>query len=212
MFVVNTQIPNLKLLRYQSEREAAEEEENISSFASSYRTLTSVKLIAKFESSVSLLNVVERCRNIERLIFSRRGIHLVLDRSDILAVASLPRLKYLDIGNCRIADDAASAFVRCRGLKELRVDHLVDPAILGTIGENLVSLDLWSPSKEVVDLIVEYCPNLQYLILGLEDEEWEEDELEQSKLSLKSGLKNLAKLKVNGKSVRLGTDWEGYPK
>jgi hypothetical protein len=61
MFVKNTPIPNLKLLLYVSEREAAEEEENISTIASSYRSLTNVIVIAKLEPlllSSRLSNVV----------------------------------------------------------------------------------------------------------------------------------------------------------
>jgi hypothetical protein len=59
MFVENTPIPSLKTLSYQSLREAALEEGVLSAFASSYSTLTSVWLIAKFYSSASLLKFVE---------------------------------------------------------------------------------------------------------------------------------------------------------
>jgi hypothetical protein len=38
---------------------------------------------------------------------------------------------------------------------------------------------------------------------------WEED-WECAQVCLKGGLKKLAKLWVNGKCIRLGTDWEGY--
>jgi hypothetical protein len=86
--------------------------------------------------------------------------------------------------------------------------RLADPSVLSAIGRNLVSLDLWEPSKVVVDGIVEHCPNLQYLEIWLEYK----DEIEREGLvgELKNGLKKLAKLKVNGKYIRLGTDWEGY--
>jgi hypothetical protein len=73
---------------------------------------------------------------------------------------------------------------------------------------NLISLYLASPSKEVVDGIVEYCPNLQYL--ELDDVEFDEEVKEGLMGSLKYGLKKLAKLEVNDVSFRLGTDWEGY--
>jgi Leucine-rich repeat (LRR) protein len=76
--------------------------------------------------------------------------------------------------------------------------------ILPAIGEILVSLDYTSSTAflETVNTIVEHCPNLQMLDLG--DEELDAVDL------LKGGLKKLAKLDVNGGSVRLGTDWEGY--
>jgi hypothetical protein len=97
MFVENAPIPDLKLLRYESLREAAEEYEIISAFASSYHTLTSVHLVAEFDSSASLLKVVECCRDIERFSFGDEGVLLILNRSDMLAIASLPRLKTLKI-------------------------------------------------------------------------------------------------------------------
>jgi hypothetical protein len=207
MFVENAPIPNLKILYYVSDREAAEEEEIISSLATNYRTLVSVNLNANFDSSASLLKIVECCRDLSSVIFGDSGSSLMLKRSDILAVASLPRLKSLDIGGCYFRDDALSALVRCIGLKELRANPIVDPAILAAIGMNFVWLNLWRPSKEVVDGIVEHCPNLQYLEMKEVDEEVTDGMVG----SLKNGLMKMAKLKVNGKSIRLGTGWEGYP-
>jgi hypothetical protein len=160
MFVENTPIPKLKLLYYESGREAAEEEDNISAIASSYHTVTSVhieakfessapllkvveccrdlvrfvKLSAKSESSVSLLKIVECCRDLVRFVFIDSGGGAELVRSDILAVASLPRLKCLDISLCGASVDASSALVRCKGLKELQINDLVDPTVISAIG------------------------------------------------------------------------------
>jgi hypothetical protein len=77
---------------------------------------------------------------------------------------------------------------------------------VAAIGRNLVRLELWNPSKEVVVGIVKHCPNLQYLELEVVNEEVKKGLVG----SIKNGLKKLAKLKVNGESMRLGTDWEGY--
>jgi hypothetical protein len=85
--------------------------------------------------------------------------------------------------------------------------RLADPSILSAIRRNLVRLDLLVSSKEVVEGIVEHCQNLQYLKLGFKNE----DETEALVEELKNGLKKLSILMVNGKSIRLGTDWEGYP-
>jgi hypothetical protein len=106
---------------------------------------------AELESSASLLKVVAQlvgcCRDLEMIVFDDLRGRLILQRSDILAIASLPRLKCLKIyGGGGIAEDAYSALSRCRGLKK----------------------------------------------------------------SLESRLNSLCKLKVNGESVHLGTDWEGY--
>jgi hypothetical protein len=207
MFVENSPIPNLNILNYCSERDGAEEEEIITAFASCYRTLSSVTLVAAFDSSVSLLKVVKCCRCLERLVFGGVGVGVELYRSDVLAVASLPRLKSLIIGGCLIAYYSFYGFVRCTGLKELQVPYFSDLTVLASIGMNLVSLNLLNPSEEVVNGIVEHCPNLQYLEL---DVEFDEEVMEGLVVSLKNGLKRLVKLKLDGKSMRLGTDWEGY--
>jgi hypothetical protein len=106
-------------------------------FSSCYLTLTNVTLFAKFESSSSLLKIVKYCRDLEKLAIGDEGGGVELERSDILAIASLPRLKYLDIGACYLADNSSSALVRCIGLKELRINHLEDPTVLSTIGRNI---------------------------------------------------------------------------
>jgi hypothetical protein len=155
MFVENTPIPNLRMMYFESNRGAAEEGEIVSSFASRYRALTSVHITTKLESSASLLKVVESCRDLEKFHFVNLGGGLILERSDILAIASLSRLETLQIYRCGIADDAYSALTRGRGLVDLRLAYLVDPSVLTAIGRNIVSLDLWNPSKEVADGIAE---------------------------------------------------------
>jgi hypothetical protein len=80
---------------------------------------------------------------------------------------------------------------------------------LRVIGRNLVSLVLREMSVDGIDGVVEYCPNLQYLQVRFGERMFagRDDEV---KHKLKDGLKRLAKLKVNGASVCLGTVWEGY--
>jgi hypothetical protein len=124
--------------------------------------------------------------------FGNRVGRLILERSDIRTITSLSRLQSLKIYRCDMSDDAFSALVRIKGLSTIRIAHLVDPAVLVAIGRSLVSLELWRPSKEVVDGIVESCPNLQCLDLRyvkcVDDEE-----KEVFVGSIKSGLKKLAK-------------------
>jgi hypothetical protein len=86
---------------------------------------------------------------------------------------------------------------------------LADPAVLTVIGRNLLSLDLWILSEEVVDGIVDNCTNLHHLELG--SVKFDGDEEKAALVGLiKSGLKRLAKFKLNEESIRLGTDWKGY--
>jgi hypothetical protein len=207
MFVEHTPIPNLKLLRYRSDRGAAAEEEILSALASKSSALTDVFISAKFDSSDSLLKIVGCFRELRSLVFDNEGGGLMLERSDIIAVASLSRLKALKFYRCGMTEDAYSALMRLRGLNSFQISSLVDPAVLAAIGRSLVSLKLRRPSKEVVEGIVEHCPNLQYLELVEFDLDDEEEELVGS---IKSGLKKLAKFKLNEESIRLGSDWEGY--
>jgi uncharacterized protein YlzI (FlbEa/FlbD family) len=207
MFVENTPIDNLQYLTYESGRDGSEEFEIISALTSSCRTLKGIHLFAEFDSSAVLLKSIECCRDLEYLGFGDQTGELVLEKSDILAISSLHQLSSLKIYGCDISDGAASALSKCRGLKELRMCYLADTTVLLANGRNLVILNLWEPSKEVVDGIVEYCPNLQYLVLVLDEDD---DEMERMVVSLKNGLKMLAKLKVNMKSIRLGTDWNRY--
>jgi hypothetical protein len=159
----------------------------------------------------SLLKVIESCRDLKRLGFGYNSYGMILERSYILVAASLPRLESLVICGCRMADDAVSAFSRCRELKEVHIPFLVNPSVLSVVGRNIVHLNLYKPSKEIVDGIIEECPDLQYLTLDLGVEDLEDEVKEEIVRSLKGGLKKLAKLEVDEKSVRLGTDWEGYP-
>jgi hypothetical protein len=199
MFVENTPTPNLRILAYESNLET--DDEIITSLASNCRALVRVCLIARLDSSVGLLKFVECCRSLESLLFADVRGQLMLERSDILAIASIPRLRSLGMIGCGVASDAHTALVRCKGLNELDLGCLADPAVLPAIGRNLFSLDLWCPSKEVADGIVEHCPNLQYL--EVDSLELDEEDTALFVSSLKSGLKKLAKIKIDGKSIRL---------
>jgi hypothetical protein len=58
-----------------------------------------------------------------------------------------------------------------------------------------------------VDMIVDTCPNLQYLDIVWDD--YDAEEVAVAIDSLKDGLKRLAKLNLNGRNVVLGTEWRG---
>jgi hypothetical protein len=103
-------------------------------------------------------------------------------------IASLPRLKNLKMGmDCVMAEGAMFGLSRCRSLIHLEIDWqdgLND--VLRVIGRKLSNLVLIRAR-------------------GVRERE----ERESIKQTLKNGLKILAKLKINGESVRLGTDWKG---
>jgi hypothetical protein len=184
-------------------------EDIVSAVAISYPTIKRLRLEDTYDSSATLLKFVECCRGIEDLFFF--SDHTELTRSDIEAIASLPRLKSLNI-RCRIAEDDVSALSRCRGLKHLAYGRgsidLND--ILPNIGRNLISLQYISSIsiQKAIDEIVEHCPNLQILDIGSIGRD--DGMIAAAVDSLKRGLKRLSMLKVNWMSVRLGTDWEGY--
>jgi hypothetical protein len=206
MFVVSVPIPNLRSFGnfyWFGNRDIS------MSVAINYPTIERLLLSDDYDSSATLLKFVECCRGIEELSFF--SDEMKLTRSDIEAIASLPRLKSLNI-RCRIAEDAVSALSRCRGLKHLALgrESFDLTSILPNIGRRLVSLDYVSSTSIMgtVNFIVEHCLNLQ--ILDLRWIEREDANRAVAVDSLKRGLKQLSKLKLNHKSVRLGTDWEGY--
>jgi hypothetical protein len=117
--------------------------------AISYPTSKRLRLHDLFNSSATLLKFVECCCEIEEVSFDSDDI--VLTRSDIEAIASLPRLKSLNT-NCRITDDAVSVLSRCKGLKLLTLGWVSFDLnnIIPTIGRNLASLD-YSSSKSILE-------------------------------------------------------------
>jgi hypothetical protein len=198
-FINHTDIPNLQSFYYESATETAlESEQIIVSAAMKYPTLTSIRLEAKFDSSASLLKVMAGFPDLEKLILRKKGGVLVLSRSDII---SLRRLKSLDIA-CEVEDDAVSSLASCKSLKSLRVVDWDLSEVLSVIGGNLVSLEIRVASEAIFAGILKECVNLQYLDIGIVG-------LERSAEAIKVGLVKLANLKVNGASVRLGTDWMG---
>jgi hypothetical protein len=83
----------------------------MSSFALKFRTLKRVDVYLKFDSSEYLLKISECCRELETLI--------ILRRSDIEAIASLPCLKELEINNIELSQEMISPLSRCKKLKNL---------------------------------------------------------------------------------------------
>jgi hypothetical protein len=82
--VEQTEIPNLQEFGYFARGgDTAQESENIiMAVALKYRTLSGIRLDAEFDSSVGLLKVIERCPDLESLIYNKRSGDLVLRRSN----------------------------------------------------------------------------------------------------------------------------------
>jgi hypothetical protein len=213
MLVDRSPIHNLEFLRYFSVRDSAEESEIISSLAIKCRSLKSLLLKVKLDSSVSLLKIVECCRGLNEFAIWNDGGSLYLGLADFKAIASLPLLNHLQIDDCEITNDALSPLARCRGLKRLFLhsDFATLRDIILSIGVNLRELSLQCMNAAAVDGVLKCCPNLEslYIIEPNPDKEIQAS-LEKS---LKSGLKRLSFFQVddeNGVRVRLGTDWMGY--
>jgi hypothetical protein len=211
LFIENTPILNLKSFRFESNDTSPDEDFDIVDAAvSNYgQSFINLKLNNCFVSSANLVKIAECCPKLEKFTLlntEEDGLSL----SDFRIIASLPHLSQLEI-YCEIDDEAVSYMTRCRGLNYLGIrwrDGLID--VFRVIGGNLVSLDLWEMSVEAIDVIVEYCPNLQYLELNLRVENEDDDVRETVEQKLKVGLKRLAKLDFDGVSASLGTDWQGY--
>jgi hypothetical protein len=209
MFVVSVPIHNLHSFNNGCFGETAVDSDIVSAVAINYPSIKRLRLDDLFNSSATIIKFVQCCRDIEDLFLNVDEMELT--RSDIEAIASLPRLKSLNI-NCEIASGAVSALSRCRGLKHLAVDGFesFDLISILTSVRNLVSLEciFSTPFMEAIDAIIEHCPNLQMLNLGYGELGVEKKDAAVD--LLKGGLKNLSKLTLNKVSVRLGTDWKGY--
>jgi Leucine-rich repeat (LRR) protein len=160
------------------------------------------------DSSAAILKVFDSCRDLETIILSLRDLRL--ESSDTKALASLPRLKFLNVGFCKITEEAFSFLSRCGKLKRLGIeccDGLND--LLRVFGMNLVSLDIQSAAAETWLGIVENCPNLEYIQLYGKELK---DVVMVGSLNdgLKKRMKRLVSMNVNLVPVRLGTEWKGY--
>jgi hypothetical protein len=206
MFVEAVPIHNLQKLRFESDRE--DDSAIVMSIAEKYQFLMAIRLSINLDSSAAILKVFDSCRDLETVILSLRDLRL--ESSDIKALASLPRLKFLDVGFCKMADEAFPSLSRCGKLKRLGISFgsgLND--VLRVIGMNLVSLDIQSAAAETWLGIAENCPTLKHVQLF--GEELKDVGMVGSlNIGLKKRMKRLSSMKVNCVSVRLGTDWKGY--
>jgi hypothetical protein len=209
MFVEATLIRDLRMLRFESFRD--DDSDIVMAMAENYRALISIDLSVKFDSSAAILEVVECCRDLESLTLSLGGVRL--ESPDVEVLASLTRLKFLNFKSCRMTDAAVSALSQLRQLKTLGMrwrfgmrDGLND--VLRVIGGNLTGLIVWDTTGELCLDLAESCPNLEYFQIFVEY--LDSAVIKSLNDGLKKKMKRLSSLKVNSKSLRLGTDWHGY--
>jgi hypothetical protein len=208
MFIEDTPIPNLKSFRFESDKPSPSDDiDSVDAAVTNYgRNLISLNLSKCYMSSANLLKIKDCCFELEKLTISDTEDAYSL--FDMKIIASLPRLKRLVIGEpCLINVGALSALTGCCQLNHLSIKWqpgLTD--VIRVIGRNLFSLELLSMKSEGIDSIIEYCPNLQYLVLTARAGKRiiVLQGIEKMKKDLKNGLKKLSSLKVNGTSVRLG--------
>jgi hypothetical protein len=170
-------------------------------------SLRDVYLFAPFDSTISLLGLIESCPDLASFTLFDYG-SLMLSKSDMKAIASLP-LTYFDT-NCKITADAIPLLSNCKSLRHIVLDIHVDLSkLLPAIGRTLVSLGLVVANVENIDAILRYCPLLEYLSLIREvgGDAFMDRRIERM---VCVGLKRLAKLIVDDVAIRLGSDWAGY--
>jgi hypothetical protein len=211
-FAEQAPIHTLSILVYDGHRyDTAVASGVISSIAMKCRVLKSIKLTRSFTWE-SINKFFECCLDLEEINLLCEVYHLsMLKTAELDAIASLPHLKSLNLGGCLIADDAVSPLARCKRLRHLRGDYLkISGELLREIGGNLVSLKCRLRIDEFWGF-VELCPNLEDLDIMVEEGVGYRVDNEEKCLYLegvlKKGLKRLSRLSVNGRSVRLGTDW-----
>jgi hypothetical protein len=182
MFMREAPIRDLKTFTFVSARSwlrfSPSEYDIISIIAMNNRSLSTVRLEAPFNSSDNLLKLVECCPDLESVSFQNfDNGSVILKRSDLESIATLPLLKVLDV-NCAFEEGALSALVGCKMLYSL---------LLGKV------------NVETFEGIIEYFPNLVVLELEFkEDQRVKKDHLRVLKQKFKNGLGRLARLKVNG--------------
>jgi hypothetical protein len=214
LFIETTPIPSLKSFRFESSDNNYDREGvNVDAAVMRYgHTLITLNAQNCFVSPANLVKIAECCPVLEKLILFT-GDELELSIADIKVISTLPRLRHFAVDRWTIIeDDASKSLALYKGLKHLETvwDESLNAA-LRVVGGNLRSLVLWDVRAEEIDGIIEHCPGMQNLDICLERPEIHvsNDVVELTKNKLKNGLKMLAKLKVNGMNVRLGTDWEG---
>jgi hypothetical protein len=214
-FIESTPIPDLKSFKYSNEGGWDGEVEVVDAAVGKYGASLVRLNLGCFVSSANLIKIAELCPSLVDLSISYTEYGEELSLPAIKAIASLPRLKHLKIGindgnEFGIADDALSALARCYELEHFSLESIKDmkkdelKVVLCGIGRNLLSLSLWELKEGYSEMIVEFCPNLQYL--AIETKGIKADKVDTFKQTLKSGLKKLAKFMVNDVSVRLGCD------
>jgi hypothetical protein len=102
MIVEAALIQNLSYLTYFSPRSPSW---IISAIVMKCRLLKSISLYANFQSWESIHRIVEYCRDLKK-INNRDFFSYPLKKSEFDAIASLPRLKCLELKNCKIDDGA----------------------------------------------------------------------------------------------------------
>jgi hypothetical protein len=131
-----------------------------------------------------------------------------LTRSDIESLSSLQNLNTLSL-DCEIEKGAGTLLSNRKSLKHLTIRRFNDELLYGR--DQLVSLKIVKPVYSIwSERIKHYCPNLQYLDVKIMEER--PGICDRLKRSIKDGMKRLASFKLNGKGVRLGTDWTGNPR
>jgi hypothetical protein len=181
--------------------------EIISTLVTNYRTLTLVNIIARFESSAVLLNVIECCRGIEELVVDGK---LRLERSDFEAISSLRRLKFLQLRGFEITAEAVAPLAQCNELKELYLwMSFADlEAVLSVVGGKLKGLSF--QRLDAIDLagVFRYCRNVQ--LLYFEQLKGGRAVVKEREMEVKRELIRLRHFEVGNSRFRFGSEWFGY--
>ena len=90
--------------------------------------LENMRFFGMIESAAGLVEIVKSCRALQNLQYVNMGNTFDLTRSEVEAIASLPRLEELIILGIDMEEGALSALNRCRSLRFLIVRGKYDEA------------------------------------------------------------------------------------
>ena len=117
-FVESVRMPRLKYLSYTSAQSSSINADSLTAVAIHCTARVSFICVGLFDSSTYLVEIVKSCRALRYLCVINHVANLfILTRSEVEAIASLPRLERLMIFGIDMEEGALSALDRCGSLR-----------------------------------------------------------------------------------------------
>ena len=120
-------------------------DDTLSLISTNIPALVSLTFVGMLGLSVGLVEIVKSCRALQTLKISNISDTFILTRSDVEAIASLPRLKLLVILGIDMEEGAVSALNRCGSLRVLALGGNYDKASVRAVIDTNIDLSVSIP-------------------------------------------------------------------